>query len=940
MTVNPDLEIPETSSQPLSNNTVSLLQPATLQDGLTPCLVTVPLISKQGSIFYYYTPGFAQIFQRVLSLLPAEQLDLRPFLITDPFGDWNNPYDFGSTNSDTSINAWGNALDDLEELLFFSDPFPEGNNDDHLVGMVHSQALAPASALAGIAHRPGHAVVVDMDPSFGRGHSVQGGMITAHELGHNYGRRHIDCGSFPPDQANFDLVTYPCSLNNPDTNPPASTYGYDPIDNVAVPPYAAADLMTYSSPGWVSAYNWDSNLGLTPLSNVQPHPRLGGDAPKPTPKLEGLVMLVTGNINFQVPAASLGVFYILPESEVPPAVLAQSRIESDQADGLSNSVYVVFLDAGGNPLTSVALAVVDTEGNDSTMTYFGQYVDAPPGASKIELIQGTQVLAERFISPDGPTVTVNAPVIDPVAGTLNLSWSANDPDGDPLVFTIQYSADNGATWRAVRGNDPNLEITFGTALLPGGSQCLLRVIASDGANTATAVTSPFAIPLQPPLPFIEGVNEHQRLNYGVEPALLGIALDAQNGSQSNQLSWTVSGPTSFTSIADPLSLVRLSPGSYTATLAATDNAGLTGSATRDFAVLPPTIPDGVESSFDGLGDSDGYTNATYIPLPLEDGSLASIRVFQAAGQLYVGFYNLKFGRGAPRSIGLLSDPTAAPLATPGTNDFGFFVDENGSPLEEQGNGTNLVPTTTPLPGFATAIYRGSNAWSAEFSIPVSQLGGWGHLAAVAFVHGPVQWPPNAATNQPHTWAPVFLGTNPPAGSNQPPVANAGSGFSANLAVPQTFSLDGSASYDPDGDPLTYAWTQTGGPAVALAGASTATPSFSVTPVTSATVLTFQLIVNDGSANSAPSQVQITVLPPLAAPPVSQPRAGATLLGSGVLDLQLVGAPAQLYQIQTSSNLLSWVNLGAVYSDYTGRIVYDEAVDLTNYPVRFYRAAAQ
>ena len=926
MTANPDLEIPETSSQPLADNTVSLLQPATLQNGLVPCLVTVPLVSKEGAIYYYYSGGFDQFLQRGLMLLPAERFDVHPFLVTDPQGDWNNPFDFGNTNYQKCEDAWNNALSTVDGLHLWSDPCQ--GDDEHFVGMLPGQALAPGSAFSGIASRPGKSVVVTVSPG--------NGVDIAHELGHNYGRKHIDCGDFTnyPDQADFDIVSYPCSLGNPDTNLATATFGYDPIDNVAIPPNAASDIMSYSYPHWVSAYDWDSNLGVPPLNNVRPQPLAGGGSP--SPNLSGLVMLVSGTIDPVAAAASLAPFYIIPQSTAPAAVLADSRRQSAEAAGQTNPVYGVFLDAGGNTLSQVAVATAAADGNSFDRIHVGQYLDVPAGARSIELVQNGQRLAVRFISPNPPLLNVGAPVIDPAAGTLHLSWTASDPDGDPLLFTLQYSADNGATWQALRTDYSYLEITFGTALLPGGTQCLLRVIATDGANTAMATTPPFAMPLHPPALFIEGVNEHQRIGFGSAISLLGMALDAQNGSESNQLNWSLAGPAPLTSADSTLPLDRLSPGNYTATLTATDTVGLAGSAVRDFAILPPAIPDGPAADFDGLGDSDGYTNATYIPLPLEDGSLASARMFHASGHLYISFYNLKFGSGTPRSVGLLVDSTATPPAAPGTNDFGFFVDENGSPLEEQGDGTSFAPALTPPVGFATAIYRGSNAWSAEFSIPDSQLGGWGHLGALMLQHGPVPWPPAAATNQPPTWAPVYFGTNPPAGMNFPPVANAGSGFRVNPAAALTLTVDGTASFDPDGEPLTYAWTQTGGPAVTLAGASTATPSFVVAPVTSPTNLTFQLVVNDGSAASVPSQVQIILAPPLSTPPAGQPTSSSTLRSDGTLELQLAGTPNQLYQIQASSNLVNWADLNLAYADYAGRIAFEESTDRTNYPQRFYR----
>ena len=72
------------------------------------------------------------------------------------------------------------------------------------------------------------------------------------------------------------------------------------------------------------------------------------------------------------------------------------------------------------------------------------------------------------------------------------------------------------------------------------------------------------------------------------------------------------------------------------------------------------------------------------------------------------------------------------------------------------------------------------------------------------------------------------------------------------------TLDGSGSSDPDGDLLTYAWTQTAGPVVTLSDPSGVQPSFTAPTVTIDTVFTFELVVGDGEFASAPDAVSITV----------------------------------------------------------------------------------
>lgn len=88
--------------------------------------------------------------------------------------------------------------------------------------------------------------------------------------------------------------------------------------------------------------------------------------------------------------------------------------------------------------------------------------------------------------------------------------------------------------------------------------------------------------------------------------------------------------------------------------------------------------------------------------------------------------------------------------------------------------------------------------------------------------------------------------------NTPPIADAG-GDRLGVAAGQ-FVLDGSASYDPDGDQLTFRWEQISGPTVALSGINTSRATF--TAEENKTYV-FRLTVMDPGGASAVSRATIS-----------------------------------------------------------------------------------
>lgn len=97
-------------------------------------------------------------------------------------------------------------------------------------------------------------------------------------------------------------------------------------------------------------------------------------------------------------------------------------------------------------------------------------------------------------------------------------------------------------------------------------------------------------------------------------------------------------------------------------------------------------------------------------------------------------------------------------------------------------------------------------------------------------------------------------------AKEPPIANAGPDQSVRMDAIVT--LDGTESYDPEGQSLAYSWTQTSGPEVTLNDPTSVRPTFtSPDVVRDNTTLTFSLEVNNGRQGSDADTVSIIVMPP-------------------------------------------------------------------------------
>ncbi|MBN1220132.1 MAG: hypothetical protein JXM69_14485 [Anaerolineae bacterium] len=176
------------------------------------------------------------------------------------------------------------------------------------------------------------------------------------------------------------------------------------------------------------------------------------------------------------------------------------------------------------------------------------------------------------------------------------------------------------------------------------------------------------------------------------------------------------------------------------------------------------------------------------------------------------------------NVGVQSDTVTLTDTLPDKISFGGWVSQPAGTLR---NGNTLTWT-----GAITAEETITLAFTATHSGSTGDI-----ITNTAYFSGTGQTGHNAAT---------FA-------LNQPPSANAG--VDRSVMQGELVQLDGSGSSDSEGSPLTYTWSQTGGPAVSF------TPTLSITTFTApsnAEVLTFTLAVTDTGGLADTDEVVVTV----------------------------------------------------------------------------------
>lgn len=502
------------------------------------------------------------------------------------------------------------------------------------------------------------------------------------------------------------------------------------------------------------------------------------------------------------------------------------------------------------------------------------------------------VVRDVRLPPDNfpPVAEAGADQVVPEGATVTLDGSgSSDPDGDALTYA----------WTQIGGpavslsNPSSVSPTFtAPATLDADTVLTFKLVVRDGALTSgpDAVNITQSVRSVNHAPVAHAGPDHL-VNEGDIVTLDGSRSSDQDGD-TLVFAWTqIAGPQVTllpSASATTVTFTPSIPNTYAFQLVVADDftSSLPDAAT---VVVRSSAPSGNRQPIANAGDDQVVDAGASVALDGThsadpDGDVLAFSWRQLAGP----------------TVTLSGSDQSAPsvtLSLPGTYIFDLVVSDgaltsepdtvsvivkagvlNRSPVAEAGPDRVVNEgAAVALDGTASSDPDGNAltfAWTQTGGPPVT-------LASPSFANPSLIAPAvevetalifqltvsdGGATSAPDTVTVLVLPVTPPP-ANQRPVANAGPDRTVTAGSP--VALDGTPSSDPDGDALTFTWTQIEGPAIILSSFQVASPSFAAPNVHVPTMLTFALVVNDGQAASTPDTVAVLVLP--VAPPALNHR---------------------------------------------------------------------
>jgi len=411
------------------------------------------------------------------------------------------------------------------------------------------------------------------------------GSTIAHELAHNLGRMHAG-NSHGEDTSGFWEEFWQLLTNTDDTdydfpNPHGgigepgialTTLHWKPgplpfLIAPGMPAYAqthAHDFMSYGGGSeWISPYTYKA---LYDKRKITAQAMMA----QPTP-IEKVI--VEGRI------------YVDRSVKFRPFIRAVTALQSEA--GTPSEYTLALVDANGRTLIAQPVAtarVADVNKKAPPYLSFSEIIPWRSGTKEIVLSDRAGVRARRSVSANAPRMTIGQPVGGGrLSKSSTVSWTASDADGDMLTYSVFYSPGRNAAWVPLADGLTDTTLSFDTGNLPGGRDARLRVIATDGVNSATVEVVRLLVEDKAPEVGIQSASGENTFAKGSPIQLLGGAIDIEDGVlDAKRLQWSSGGRK--LGAGHRLVLSDLGIGQHVIELKATDASGRSASAKFELQV--------------------------------------------------------------------------------------------------------------------------------------------------------------------------------------------------------------------------------------------------------------------------------------------------------------------------------------------------------------------
>jgi len=220
-------------------------------------------------------------------------------------------------------------------------------------------------------------------------------------------------------------------------------------------------------------------------------------------------------------------------------------------------------------------------------------------AQKIVISYDNSIYATIEISPNSPQVNIVYPNGgESLSGECEILWSASDLDGESLEYELLYSTDEGNNWDLIATGLNQTEYTWHVGNFSGSDQALIKVMATDGANTGEDISDKiFSVDKKIPDAFILTPENNESIFLNRTLVLKGEGFDLEDGQLPDSRFFWYSDLEGSLADGSHISIDSLSTGIHTIILSVKDSDNNIGTDTITIQVYKTEDSDG-----DGIGN--------------------------------------------------------------------------------------------------------------------------------------------------------------------------------------------------------------------------------------------------------------------------------------------------------------------------------------------------